>query len=191
MLPVNAEPVPELESIELEEEERKRAQTPSGYCAPYIGNICRKHVPRNSLVFYNLSDADDFANNVNEQIVASLWSELIGLLQEPCKSAAEKMLCFYAFPQCQWAKVSTANCVHSFQLDQLLSRVFPKANRYVARIALQCGNHSAIENGQCWRIIGNEVSTSNLAAISGCLNVNNFHRTITDRVRRKSAQPPS
>lgn len=99
------EPIAELESIELEEEQEK-AETPSGYCAPYIGGVCRQHVPKNSLIFHNLSDADNYATNVNEEIVTNLWIELIVSLQEPCRSAAEKLLCYYAFPQCQWAKVS-------------------------------------------------------------------------------------
>ncbi|KAH7638363.1 tyrosine-protein kinase transmembrane receptor ror2-like protein [Dermatophagoides farinae] len=104
------EPTEQLESIielEEEEEEKKRANAvPSGYCAPYIGQICRGHVAKNSLVFYNVSDAEDFTNNnnMNEEIVKNLWKELITSLQEPCKSAAEKLLCHYAFPQCSWTK---------------------------------------------------------------------------------------
>ncbi|XP_027205608.2 tyrosine-protein kinase transmembrane receptor Ror2-like [Dermatophagoides pteronyssinus] len=97
------EPTEQLESIELEEEEKKR-MLPDGYCAPYMGQICREHVPRNSLVFYNVSDIDDFAHNINEEIVKNLWKELIQSLQEPCKNAAEKLLCHYAFPQCSWSK---------------------------------------------------------------------------------------
>lgn len=93
-----------MESIELEEEESRKNLLPTGYCAPYIGKICRNHVPKNSLVFYNVSDTEDFANNVNEEIVKNLWNELIISLQEPCKSAAEKLLCYYAFPQCSWSK---------------------------------------------------------------------------------------
>ncbi|KAJ6224761.1 hypothetical protein RDWZM_003306 [Blomia tropicalis] len=98
------EPIAELESIELDVEEQEKSKTPNGYCAPYLGQICRNHVPKNSLVFYNLSDADDFAANINEEIVSSLWSELIVSLLEPCRSAAEKLLCYYAFPQCEWSK---------------------------------------------------------------------------------------
>lgn len=105
------EPTAELESIELdveEEQEKKRVKsTPDGYCAPYLGQVCKQHIPRNSLIFFNLSDVDDFSNNINEQIVASLWSELIVSLREPCRSASEKLLCHYAFPDCSWAKVRT------------------------------------------------------------------------------------
>lgn len=93
----------ELESIEIDSE-RAKENRPTGYCAPYTGHVCRKHIPRNSLVFYNLSDVDDFANNINEAIVTNLWQELIISLQEPCRLAAEKLLCYYAFPQCHWAK---------------------------------------------------------------------------------------
>lgn len=102
-----AEPSAELESIELDfERSRNRPATPTGYCAPYMGKVCREHVPKNSLVFYNLTDSDDFASaNVNEQIVTGLWRELIVSLQEPCREAAEKLLCYYAFPQCLWSKV--------------------------------------------------------------------------------------
>lgn len=98
--------------LDVEEEERRqrektRAQTPTGYCSPYVGTgPCRAHIPRNSLVFHNLSDATDYTNDVNEEIVAALWSELIVSLQEPCRGAAEKLICYYAFPQCTWAKVS-------------------------------------------------------------------------------------
>ena len=88
------------------EEQEKKLQTPSGYCAPYSGQVCRKHVPKNSLVYYNLSDTEDYNRNINEEIVSNLWSELIVSLEEPCRNAAEKLLCYYAFPQCQWSKVS-------------------------------------------------------------------------------------
>ncbi|KAF7494770.1 Muscle, skeletal receptor tyrosine protein kinase [Sarcoptes scabiei] len=94
----------QLESIELEEENDLSKQLPIGYCAPYIGQVCRGHIPKNSLVFYNVSDSEDFANNINEEIVNNLWKELIVSLQEPCRSAAEKLLCYYAFPQCSWSQ---------------------------------------------------------------------------------------
>lgn len=101
-------------------EEQEKSKTPNGYCAPYLGQICRNHVPKNSLVFYNLSDADDFAANINEEIVSSLWSELIVSLLEPCRSAAEKLLCYYAFPQCEWSKVGSES----------LLKIIPPINRF-------------------------------------------------------------
>lgn len=97
----------EEEEARRRQEERTRALTPTGYCSPYVGTgPCRAHIPRNSLVFHNLSDATDYGKDVNEEIVTALWTELIVSLQEPCRGAAEKLICYYAFPQCSWAKVS-------------------------------------------------------------------------------------
>ena len=97
----------EEEEARRRQEERARALTPTGYCSPYVGTgPCRAHIPRNSLVFHNLSDATDYGKDVNEEIVTALWTELIVSLQEPCRGAAEKLICYYAFPQCSWAKVS-------------------------------------------------------------------------------------
>ncbi|GJQ68100.1 Nrk [Trypoxylus dichotomus] len=38
--------------------------------------------------------------DAHEAITANLWEELIVTLKEPCRSAAEKLLCMYAFPHC-------------------------------------------------------------------------------------------
>lgn len=40
---------------------------------------------------------------LNERITQNLWTELITPLMEPCKSAAETLLCHYAFPSCSWS----------------------------------------------------------------------------------------
>lgn len=40
---------------------------------------------------------------MNERITQNLWQELITPLTEPCKSAAETLLCLYAFPSCSWS----------------------------------------------------------------------------------------
>ncbi|KAJ8918921.1 hypothetical protein NQ315_016823 [Exocentrus adspersus] len=66
-----------------------------GYCGMYNGKICRKYVSNTKHVWYNNSGGFE-----NEQITSGLWEELIVTLSEPCRSAAEKLLCVYAFPEC-------------------------------------------------------------------------------------------
>ncbi|CAG2171623.1 unnamed protein product, partial [Oppiella nova] len=80
---------------------------PSGYCAPYSGTVCRRYIPNNSLVYFNLT-TDDFGVHIplNEMIAQNLWTELISSLQEPCRSAAETLFCNYAFPQCHYTQGS-------------------------------------------------------------------------------------
>ncbi|XP_033220883.1 tyrosine-protein kinase transmembrane receptor Ror2-like [Belonocnema kinseyi] len=73
-----------------------------GYCAPYNGKICKKYLTGIGKVWFN-DTPDNPGGWLNEQITTNLWEELIENLNEPCRSAAEKMLCFYAFPQCQRA----------------------------------------------------------------------------------------
>ncbi|XP_011503745.1 PREDICTED: tyrosine-protein kinase transmembrane receptor Ror2 [Ceratosolen solmsi marchali] len=73
---------------------------PDGYCAPYNGKICKKYLTGIGTVWFNDS-IDNPSGWLNEKITTDLWDELIQKLTEPCRSAAEKMLCFYAFPQCQ------------------------------------------------------------------------------------------
>ncbi|XP_001601716.1 tyrosine-protein kinase transmembrane receptor Ror2 [Nasonia vitripennis] len=70
-----------------------------GYCAPYNGKICKKYLTGAGTVWFNDS-VDNPSGWLNEKITTDLWDELIQKLTEPCRSAAEKMLCFYAFPQC-------------------------------------------------------------------------------------------
>ncbi|KAJ8951513.1 hypothetical protein NQ318_000209 [Aromia moschata] len=74
-----------------------------GHCGPYHGDICRKYVDSTKVVWYNNSGGYE-----NEQITAGLWEELIVTLEEPCRSAAEKLLCTFSFPEClfcykEWA----------------------------------------------------------------------------------------
>ncbi|XP_050308533.1 tyrosine-protein kinase transmembrane receptor Ror2 [Anthonomus grandis grandis] len=66
-----------------------------GYCSTYHGNICKKYVDHSKYIWYNISGGYE-----NEQITTALWDEIISVLSEPCRSAAEKMLCVYAFPDC-------------------------------------------------------------------------------------------
>ncbi len=68
-----------------------------GYCAPYNGQICRKFLQGRGLVWFNISQ-DNSGGWLNEQIVSNLWNEVIEKLREPCRSAAEALLCKYAFP---------------------------------------------------------------------------------------------
>ncbi|XP_044741574.1 tyrosine-protein kinase transmembrane receptor Ror2 [Chrysoperla carnea] len=71
----------------------------SGYCSPYMGKVCRNYVNSVRFVWFNLTK-DTTGGWLNEQITAGLWTELIETLKEPCRSAAEKLLCTYAFPHC-------------------------------------------------------------------------------------------
>ena len=70
-----------------------------GYCAPYNGQVCRKYLQGRGLVWFNISQ-DNSGGWLNEQIAQNLHDELIRKLAEPCKSAAEALLCKYAFPDC-------------------------------------------------------------------------------------------
>ncbi|KAL3199309.1 hypothetical protein MRX96_013964 [Rhipicephalus microplus] len=73
---------------------------PRGFCSPYTGSACRRFLGT-GLVYYNISqDASPVV--LNEQLTQQLWDELISSLLEPCRSAAEVMICHYAFPQCEW-----------------------------------------------------------------------------------------
>lgn len=70
-----------------------------GYCAPYNGTVCKKYLG-NSEVFYNNSSPGSMGEN--EQIVMDLLKDLIEIEQPNsfCRVPAEKMLCHYAFPNC-------------------------------------------------------------------------------------------
>ncbi|KAK0161569.1 hypothetical protein PV327_010028 [Microctonus hyperodae] len=70
-----------------------------GYCAIYNGQICKKYLTGIGNVWFNDSH-DNPGGLLNEQITTDLWEELISTLKEPCRSAAEKMLCVHAFPLC-------------------------------------------------------------------------------------------
>lgn len=72
-----------------------------GYCAPYTGQICRRYLNGSGHVYYNFT-SENHPIPLNEQITTELWSELVSSLLEPCRSAAEVVLCYYAFPKCEW-----------------------------------------------------------------------------------------
>lgn len=72
---------------------------PQGKCAPYSGKICKHYLAGAGQVWFNTSKGSD-NGGLNEQITSGLWEEMIKTLNEPCRSAAEKLLCMYAFPQC-------------------------------------------------------------------------------------------
>ncbi|XP_055931823.1 tyrosine-protein kinase transmembrane receptor Ror2-like isoform X1 [Argiope bruennichi] len=80
---------------------RPPQDTPQGYCSLYTGSVCRKYLPSQGLVYYNFS-TDGSATPINEQITQGLWKEVISSLLEPCRTAAETLLCHYAFPACEW-----------------------------------------------------------------------------------------
>lgn len=48
-------------------------------------------------------DEDGSPTQLNEQITNRLWQEMISPLLEPCRSAAETLLCHYAFPSCSFS----------------------------------------------------------------------------------------
>ncbi|VEN60543.1 unnamed protein product [Callosobruchus maculatus] len=73
--------------------------TADGYCGVYHGEVCKNYVDNTKSVWYNTSGGYE-----NEVITAGLWEELIVTLDEPCRSAAEKLLCIYAFPECNVSK---------------------------------------------------------------------------------------
>ncbi|XP_071452012.1 tyrosine-protein kinase transmembrane receptor Ror2-like isoform X2 [Hetaerina americana] len=73
---------------------------PPGYCAPYNGKVCKHYLNGTGLVWFNISH-DNPGGWLNEQITSGLWEEMVVKLREPCRSAAEKLLCTYAFPQCE------------------------------------------------------------------------------------------
>eukprot|EP00092_Neocalanus_flemingeri_P007963 GFUD01008591.1.p1 GENE.GFUD01008591.1~~GFUD01008591.1.p1 ORF type:complete len:925 (+),score=155.82 GFUD01008591.1:42-2816(+) len=70
-----------------------------GYCAPYNGNVCRNYINGRGLVWFNISQ-DNAGGWRNEEITMAIKDELINTLEQPCRSAAEAMLCNYAFPDC-------------------------------------------------------------------------------------------
>ncbi|XP_076037901.1 tyrosine-protein kinase transmembrane receptor Ror2-like [Oratosquilla oratoria] len=79
--------------------EHEMMRPPKGYCAPYNGRVCRQHLSGPGLVWFDISNTDG-GGWLNEQITRELWKEMIEKFREPCKSAAEKLLCSYAFPSC-------------------------------------------------------------------------------------------
>ena len=70
-----------------------------GYCAPYNGAVCRNYIVGRGLVWFNISQ-DNAGGWRNEEITLAIKQELVDTLQEPCRAAAEAMLCHYAFPDC-------------------------------------------------------------------------------------------
>lgn len=75
------------------------------FCAPYSGKICEKYL-KGRFVYYNYTtDETGSLIYLNEQITASLWSEMVSPLMEPCRGPAEVLLCNYAFPSCDYGKL--------------------------------------------------------------------------------------
>ncbi|XP_043284143.1 tyrosine-protein kinase transmembrane receptor Ror2 isoform X2 [Venturia canescens] len=70
-----------------------------GYCDVYNGQICKKYLTGIGKVWYH-NTTDNLNGWLNERITTDLWEDLIQKLKEPCRSAAEKILCMYAFPLC-------------------------------------------------------------------------------------------
>ena len=55
------------------------------------------------LAIFLSQDEDGSPTQLNEQITNRLWQEMISPLLEPCRSAAETLLCHYAFPSCSFS----------------------------------------------------------------------------------------
>ncbi|XP_065226588.1 tyrosine-protein kinase transmembrane receptor Ror2 [Planococcus citri] len=68
---------------------------PQGICSFYHGQICKGYLNESVRVWFNNTKGND-----NEKIVTGLWKEMIEGFKEPCRRAAEKLLCTYAFPEC-------------------------------------------------------------------------------------------
>ncbi|XP_057373378.1 tyrosine-protein kinase transmembrane receptor Ror2-like [Daphnia carinata] len=83
-----------------QEDEANDNQAGAGYCGRYTGHICRGQLSNPSSVWYNISSSDQTGGWLNEQLVHGLWDEVVRTLREPCQSAAKKLLCLYAFPEC-------------------------------------------------------------------------------------------
>ncbi|XP_070563735.1 muscle, skeletal receptor tyrosine protein kinase-like [Ptychodera flava] len=69
---------------------------PAGYCNVYKGNVCAKHFGARQRVFFNNS----YASDISEVRVRNLTVELLSTLDPGCRHQAEKLLCHYAFPDC-------------------------------------------------------------------------------------------
>lgn len=80
-----------------QEKEDQTLSSSAGYCALYRGEICKDYLVGSGYVWFNKSHDGGW---LNEQITTNLWKEIIVSLKEPCLSAAKKLLCAYAFPQC-------------------------------------------------------------------------------------------
>uniref|UniRef100_T1J9X7 receptor protein-tyrosine kinase n=1 Tax=Strigamia maritima TaxID=126957 RepID=T1J9X7_STRMM len=88
-------------SFPIHVNQRKDRHGPvSGYCAPYNGNVCRKYLKKSGLIWYNMSHTSP-GGWLHERITMELWEELILSLTEPCRSAAQVLLCHFAFPECK------------------------------------------------------------------------------------------
>ncbi|XP_035698607.1 muscle, skeletal receptor tyrosine protein kinase-like [Branchiostoma floridae] len=77
--------------------DKSKYQSPAGYCAPYSGKMCRKHVG-SRMVWYNSSLENP--EQQNEAIVQALEIELLSTVSSMCRPVAEALLCHYAFPYC-------------------------------------------------------------------------------------------
>ncbi|GAB1600337.1 muscle, skeletal receptor tyrosine protein kinase-like [Argonauta hians] len=77
-----------------------------GYCAPYNGSVC-KDVLGSQMVYFNTS----FENpaQLHEQIVIDLLIEFdkgVIINRALCREPAKKLLCHYAFPNCDESKTA-------------------------------------------------------------------------------------
>uniref|UniRef100_A0A3Q2DSC6 receptor protein-tyrosine kinase n=1 Tax=Cyprinodon variegatus TaxID=28743 RepID=A0A3Q2DSC6_CYPVA len=69
----------------------------TGYCSAYRGDVCRRILQEDSLVFFNSSLLDP--EEMQEYLVQSWLAELEGL-SGLCSPAARSLLCHSAFPEC-------------------------------------------------------------------------------------------
>ncbi|XP_037087546.1 tyrosine-protein kinase transmembrane receptor Ror2-like, partial [Pollicipes pollicipes] len=73
--------------------------SPLGYCAPYVGEVCRHHLSAAPFVWYNTTyqggDTFDHERAVRQQLLHHADD-----LSDVCRPALETLLCSVAFPQC-------------------------------------------------------------------------------------------
>ncbi|KAF0287393.1 Muscle, skeletal receptor tyrosine protein kinase [Amphibalanus amphitrite] len=79
--------------------------SPLGYCATYVGKVCRRHLSAAPFVWYNTTYRADGAGGTldNEHAVARQLSHHAADLSGVCRPALESLLCSVAFPQCRQA----------------------------------------------------------------------------------------
>ncbi|XP_064626718.1 muscle, skeletal receptor tyrosine protein kinase-like isoform X2 [Lineus longissimus] len=93
-------PVPPVKPPQPSEKpatQKPDSKKPVGFCAPYNGSMCQQYIGNRS-VFFNSSY--DNPEQVHESIVKGLWEEMLSTFDMACRGPAEKMLCHYAFPDC-------------------------------------------------------------------------------------------
>ncbi|XP_014662192.1 PREDICTED: muscle, skeletal receptor tyrosine protein kinase-like [Priapulus caudatus] len=72
-----------------------------GVCAVYNGTVCRNYLGGQEVF---LSSMYEDPAQVQENTTKGLWEELLSTTSAKCREPSEKMLCRYAFPNCDTSK---------------------------------------------------------------------------------------